>query len=193
MSASFSLAPYFRHLIFFHFMFLVLAIPLVAKANTCPSIYQHSMKKLDSTESYDFCQQLNNKVVLFVNTASQCGFTPQFKQLETLYQEYKAQGLMVVGFPSNDFMQDRGTEKQIAKVCYSNYGVTFPMMEKSKVLGSDANPIYKTLAIQSGKSVGWNFQKYLVNKKGEVVAVFPSNMSPLANDITSVIVTQLKQ
>ncbi|MBP2700433.1 glutathione peroxidase [Photobacterium lucens] len=193
MSVSFSLPFGVRHVFLFHFLLLMLAISLEAKANTCPSIYQHSMKQLDSTENYNFCQQLNNKVVLFVNTASQCGFTPQFKQLEMLYQEYKNQGLMVVGFPSNDFMQDRGTEKQIAKVCYSNYGVTFPMMEKSKVLGKNANPIYKTLAIQSGKSVGWNFQKYLVNKKGEVVAVFPSNMSPIANDITSVIVAELNQ
>lgn len=163
-----------------------------ANASSCPTLYQAPLKKLNSDEYYDFCQQLTGKVVLVVNTASQCGFTPQFKQLEELYKTYKDSGLVVIGFPSNDFKQDRGSEQQTANICYSNYGVTFPMMTKTSVKGSKANSLYKHLIAQSGKSVGWNFQKYLLNKQGQVVGVFPSSLSPTSNEMVAAIKQQLK-
>ncbi|GAM70626.1 glutathione peroxidase family protein [Vibrio sp. JCM 19236] len=94
-------------------------------AFACADILKVSQQKLNSTESIDFCQAFEGKTLLVVNTASQCGFTPQYKQLEALYQKYKQQGLVVVGFPSNDFNQDRGGEDNTAKVCYLDYGVTF--------------------------------------------------------------------
>ncbi|KJF94736.1 glutathione peroxidase [Photobacterium angustum] len=163
-----------------------------ANASSCPTLYQSPLKKLNSDEYYDFCQHLTGKVVLVVNTASQCGFTPQFKQLEELYKTYKDSGLVVIGFPSNDFKQDRGSDQQTANICYSNYGVTFPMMTKTSVKGSKANPLYKLLISQSGKSVGWNFQKYLLNKQGQVVGVFPSSLSPTSNEMVAAIKQQLK-
>lgn len=138
----------------------------LALANTCTEHYQQTMRKLYSQETMNFCDGLFGKTVLVVNTASRCGYTPQFQALENLYQKHKNDDFVVVGFPSNDFFQDGGTEGDTAKVCYLNYGVTFPMMMKSSVKGTQANPLYQHIIADSGISPRWNFYKYLLNGIG---------------------------
>ena len=137
------------------------------------------------------CQQFKGEVLLIVNTASQCGFTPQYKQLEQVYQQYKADGFSVVGFPSNDFKQDRGNEADTAKVCYLDYGVTFPMMERTNIKGETVNPVFQTLAHETGVVPQWNFFKYVIDRKGDVVGVFSSRIEPTDDTIIDMIEKQL--
>jgi len=115
-----------------------------------------------------------------VNTASRCGYTPQYEGLESLYDHYRERGLVVVGFPSNDFGgQEPGSEQQVAEFCQLTYGVNFPMFEKTVVRpGSDTHPFYRALAAASGESPQWNFHKYLLDRDGELVASFPSEVRP---------------
>lgn len=119
------------------------------------------------------------KVLLVVNTASKCGFTPQYEGLEALQQKYASQGFSVLGFPSNDFKgQEPGSEEQIQEFCTLTYGVKFPMFEKVHVIGDQATPLYQSLARDTGTAPGWNFHKYLINRQGKVVASFPSKVTP---------------
>ncbi|WAJ70248.1 glutathione peroxidase [Catenovulum adriaticum] len=151
-----------------------------AKMNkSCPEQLNFKAEKLHSNKTIDFCEQFNGKTLLVVNTASDCGFTPQFKQLEALYEKYKDQGLEVVGFPSNDFFQERTNEKETAEICFVNYGVTFTMLSSSSVKGDDANPFFKNIIKQSGTAPKWNFYKYLLNDKGQVVQSYNSKAEPL--------------
>jgi len=139
------------------------------------TIYQFKVKDLYG-EEFDFAS-LKGKKVIVVNTASKCGLTPQYKDLEALYKQYKDKGLVIVGFPANNFAeQEPGTSKEIATFCQQNYGVSFPMMDKISVKGSDMAPLYKFLTEKSkngveDSEVQWNFQKYLINEKGELVKV----------------------
>lgn len=149
-----------------------------AKAESCPELLNFTMTQLRSTKQLDFCQSLQGKVVLAVNTASNCGYTPQFKGLEALYQKYKDQGLIIVGFPSNDFNQEFDNSEKTANVCYLNYGVTFPMMEKSAVKGPAANDFFQKLIKATGQAPKWNFYKYLIDRKGSTVTAFESNVTP---------------
>jgi glutathione peroxidase len=114
---------------------------------------------------------------LIVNTASFCGYTPQFSGLEKLHKAYKDKGLVVLGFASNDFKQEAKDDKEIANVCFINYGVTFDMFAPIKVTGMSAHPLFKALAAQSNEPI-WNFNKYLVNSEGKVVNYFDSNVTP---------------
>ncbi len=116
--------------------------------------------------------------MLVVNTASYCGFTPQYEGLEALYSKYRDRGLVVLGFPSNDFSQEPGSEKQIADFCYNTYGVKFPMLGKSHVRGSEANPMYALLAKETGTAPKWNFYKYLIGRNGQVVGSYNSKTTP---------------
>ena len=109
---------------------------------SCPEILNGKQRLLNSNEEIELCDEFQGKTLLIVNTASQCGFTPQFEQLEQLHQTYKDEGFTVVGFPSNDFRQDRGSEEQSAKICYLDYGVTFPMMARASLSGPNANPVF---------------------------------------------------
>jgi len=149
-----------------------------AKTFPCPPILQFESKPLQGATPVDFCEAYAGKVILAVNTASQCGYTPQFKGLESLYQEFKGRGLVVLGFPSNDFKQEHDNPEQTAQVCYVNYGVTFPMFARGPVTGEAANPFFKELARQTGVIPQWNFQKYVVNRAGKVLKAFLSNVSP---------------
>ncbi|MEI6335010.1 MAG: glutathione peroxidase [Methylococcaceae bacterium] len=148
------------------------------KAEPCSSLLNYKANQLRSKEALDFCKAFQGKVVLAVNTASNCGYTPQFKGLEALYQKYKDQGLVVVGFPSNDFNQEFDESEKTAKVCYINYGVTFPMVEKSAVSGTEANTFFKQLLQVTGQAPEWNFYKYLIARDGSTVTAFASNETP---------------
>ena len=134
-------------------------------------------------EPVDLASQ-RGKVLLIVNTASECGFTPQFKGLEQLWEDYGPRGLVVIGFPSNEFGgQDPGSNDQIASFCEMNYGVSFPMMEKIKVNGSDAHPLWKFLksekpGILGIEAIKWNFTKFLVGRDGQVVKRYAPNDAP---------------
>lgn len=150
-----------------------------------PSVYDFSARSIDGREVP--LAQYKDKVLLIVNTASKCGFTPQYAGLEQLYQQYKDRGLMILGFPCNQFgAQEPGTEQDIAQFCELNYGVSFPMFAKIDVNGADAHPLYKFLKDQKGGLLGgigldairWNFTKFLVNRNGEVVRRFAPSTTP---------------
>ncbi len=149
-----------------------------AGAEPCSDLLNYKASKLRSSEELDFCQAFQGKVVLAVNTASNCGYTPQFKGLEALYQKYKAQGLVVVGFPSNDFNQEFDAAEKTAKVCFINYGVTFPVLEKSVLKGSSANVFFQKLIKATGQAPEWNFYKYLIARDGSSVEAFSSDVTP---------------
>ncbi|MDN3653639.1 glutathione peroxidase [Thalassotalea ponticola] len=158
----------------------------------CPAFLDHRVQRLNSSKTVDICQQFAGKTFLIVNTASNCGFTPQFKGLEALYQQYKDRGLVILGFPSDDFFQEEDDEKDTAKVCYVNYGVTFPMFSTVSVRGDDAHPIFSYLAEQTAAPY-WNFYKYLVSADGNTVERFNSKMAPDAKELTSAIEKQLNR
>ncbi len=131
---------------------------------------------------------LKGKKVLVVNTASACGYTPQFGLLEELYEEFGDDGLVIMGFPSNDFgAQDPGTNDEIAAFCQMNYGVTFPMMEKIHVIGENTHPLYKWLKEQSKSEVKWNFHKFLIDEDGNVIKDFAHSVEPNSPEIVSLI------
>ena len=144
-----------------------------AAASACPAGLHFNFLRLQDEKPQDLCQY-SGKVVVIVNTASYCGFTPQYKSLEALYSRYKDRGLVVLGFPSNDFSQEPGNNAQIADFCENTYGVKFPMFAKSHVSGADANALYVELAAQSGQKPHWNFHKYILNRQGKVDASYPS-------------------
>lgn len=148
-----------------------------ATPSSCPAILQHTFARLQDEKPQALCQYAG-KVVLVVNTASFCGFTPQYKGLEALDQKYRSKGLVVLGFPSNDFAQESGSNKEIADFCKSTFGVKFPMFTKSSVRGPDANPLFKELAQVSGTTPKWNFYKYLIARDGKVVESYSSLTSP---------------
>lgn len=151
--------------------------PSSAAAPACPALLQHSFPRLQDEKPQALCQYAG-KVVLVVNTASFCGFTPQYKGLEALDSKYRARGLVVLGFPSNDFAQEAGSNKEIADFCESTFGVKFPMFAKSSVRGPEANPLFKQLAQLSGTTPKWNFYKYLIGRDGKVVDAYSSLTSP---------------
>jgi glutathione peroxidase len=138
-------------------------------------------------------KQYAGQVLLIVNTASKCGYTPQYEGLEALHQRYAPQGFAVLGFPSNDFKgQEPGSEKEIQEFCTLTYGVKFPMFEKVAVTGDNATPLYKSLAQSTGTAPGWNFHKYLIGRDGRVVANFPSKVKPDDPAVIEAIERELK-
>lgn len=143
----------------------------------CPALLQKRFDRLQDEKPQDLCQYAG-RVLLVVNTASFCGFTKQYTGLEALDQRYRARGFTVLGFPSNDFSQEKGSNAEIAEFCESTFGVKFPMFVKSAVRGSDANPLFRELAAQTGTTPKWNFYKYLVGRDGRVVKAFSSVTAP---------------
>ena len=164
-------------------VFISFSLLLIAASNSwanCADYLNVDLEVLRSKKTVNICQDYANKPLLIVNTASQCGYTSQFKGLEKLHQTYKDQGLIVLGFPSNSFKQELDNKEEIAKVCYVNYGVTFQMLSDVSVKGDDAHPIFKELAQQSNEP-SWNFNKYLIDKNGNVVEHFGSTTKPDSN------------
>lgn len=154
----------------------------------------HEVKSLTG-ETVDL-GDYDGKVVLVVNTASKCGATPQYGPLEELYKKHKDDGLVVIGFPCNEFgSQEPGTSEQIAEFCEANYGVTFPMMSKVNVNGKDASPVFKDLTAFEGDSgpVRWNFEKFLISKEGKVVGRFRTQTQPDSEEVVSAIDAELKK
>jgi glutathione peroxidase len=142
-------------------------------------LLDRSFRQLAGKETVNLQETYGGQVLLVVNTASKCGFTPQYEGLEAMYAKYKDQGFAVLGFPSNDFMgQEPGSEEEIQEFCTLTYGVKFPMFEKVQVRGSGATPLYAELAEATGEAPGWNFHKYLIDRDGKVVASFGSRTKP---------------
>lgn len=156
---------------------LLLMVGSLSAHAACPEYLDQSMRKLHSKAEVNLCSAFEGKPLLLVNTASHCGYTPQFKGLEAVYQQYKDQGLVVVGFASDDFRQEDDDEAKAADICYVNYGVTFTMLAPSQVRGDNANPVFQELARQT-QAPSWNFNKYLVDAQGRVVEHFGSNIKP---------------
>jgi glutathione peroxidase len=149
----------------------------------CPPLLDRKVPNLQD-EAVSLCQ-FQGKVLLIVNTASECGYTPQYEGLEKLYRRYRDRGLVVLGFPANDFGgQEPGSNKQIAEFCQVNYGVSFPVFAKSSVVGANANAVFRELAATTGSAPRWNFHKYLVDRSGAPVASFATRVEPLDPKLT---------
>ncbi len=155
---------------------------------------------LGSVQDIDGAQQALSsymgKVVLVVNTASRCGYTPQYEGLEALYNEYASKGFVVLGFPSNDFRQELANDGAVKTFCSTNYGVTFPLFARTSVIGPDANPLFAALAKEPGEvgaPPGWNFTKYLLNRAGVPVVRWDSNVEPGTPEMTRAIEALLAQ
>jgi glutathione peroxidase len=169
---------------------------MAAPTTTDPSVYDFTLPSIDGQPMplADF----KGKVALLVNVASQCGFTPQYTALEALYQRYKAQGFVILGFPANNFgAQEPGTNEEIKTFCSTKYSVTFPLYAKVSVKGADQTPLYgyltrKAEASQSG-DIQWNFTKFLVDRNGRVVARFEPGVTPDSPEMSSEIEKRLKQ
>ncbi len=148
------------------------------------ALLDQNFRRLASTEEVNLCEAYSGKVVLVVNTASKCGNTPQYDGLEKLYEEYGDEGLVVLGFPSNDFFgQEPGAEKEIQEFCRLTYGVKFPMFEKTSVKKKDAHPFFVALANSSGTYPKWNFHKYLIGRNGDLITNFSPRTQPYDKDL----------
>lgn len=158
-----------------------------ASDSQCPALLDHQFPRLQDEKPVSLCT-FKGQVLLVVNTASYCGFTGQYEELEQLQRQYSTKGFNVLGFPSNDFgQQEPKSNKEIANFCTNTFGVKFPMFAKSSVKGELANPLYKQLTKASGEQPGWNFHKYLIDRNGKVVGTFKSGVSPQSPEITQAI------
>jgi len=164
------------------FLMLVLALAwLPVTAQACPSLLDHRYTSLQG-KAVNLCE-FANRPVLVVNTASKCGYTPQFEKLEALYKQYRGRGLVILGFPSSDFNQELATNKEVADFCKLTYFIDFPMVEKSSVRGAAASPLYRQLAAATGEAPRWNFHKYLIAPDGKTVFSFDTRVEPDAPEI----------
>jgi len=159
---------------------MALAVSMAGAASAADgALLDRDYRPLAGKEPVNLDRAYGGKVLLVVNTASKCGYTPQYEGLEALNQELSGRGFAVLGFPSNDFKgQEPGSEAQIQEFCTLTYGVKFPMFEKVHVVGAEATPLYQDLTRLTGVAPGWNFHKYLVARDGKVVAQFPSKVTP---------------
>ena len=169
----------------------VFAVAIASAAEACPAFLNQEYRKLHSSEGVNLCKLVAGKPMLIVNTASHCGFTPQFKGLEEAYQKYKARGLVVVGFSSDDFNQEAKDEAEAATMCFINYGVKFTMLAPQHVRGPEANPVFKELARQT-QEPKWNFNKYLVTADGKVAQYFGSDVTPDSQQFNQAVEKLLK-
>jgi glutathione peroxidase len=167
------------------FAFLLMAAPSFSQQKK--SFYDFTVQDISGNPFQ--LSALKGKKVLVVNTASKCGFTPQYADLEKLYEEYKNKNFVIIGFPANDFLnQEPGSNQEIQEFCQRNYGVTFPMMSKISVKGKDMNPVYKWLTSKElngemDSNVSWNFQKYMIDETGKLVGMVPPKETPYSEKI----------
>lgn len=168
---------------------ILLTVSQMANA-ACSELYNHQFTTLQGSK-INLCDY-QDKPIIVVNTASKCGFTPQFESLEGLYSKYKDKGLLVIGFPSNDFRQELSDDKQIGDFCKQTYAVKFPMITKTSVSGAHANPFYKQLAAKTGQAPSWNFFKYVILPGGKEVYAYSSDVKPDAAEIMGKIKPVLK-
>lgn len=171
-------------------LLVLLGLKKVEAAESLPSFFTLHASAIDG-KPVDL-STYKDKVVLVVNVASKCGFTKQYKGLEELYQKYKDRGLVILGFPSNDFGgQEPGTNSDIKKFCSLNFGVTFPLFEKGPVTGKEIQPVFKFLTVDAGPSAGgpvlWNFEKFLIDRNGKLIDRFRSPTAPMDKKITGAI------
>jgi glutathione peroxidase len=173
---------------------MILAFAVGASSSTAPatkSIYEFTMKNIDGKDVS--LGNYKGKVILLVNVASECGNTPQYKDLEALYVKYKERGLVILGFPANNFgEQEPGTDAEIKKFCTSTYNVTFPMFSKISVKGDDQHPLYRFVTSKEtdpefAGEVKWNFQKYLISREGKILAKFAPRLNPASDEVTAAI------
>jgi len=182
-NAMWSFKDHMTKLVFF--IFLLSGLNAVADNSkidnqstlTCPSILNQNVLRLQDEKPQNLCQY-SGRVVLVVNTASYCGFTPQYKGLEALYDKYKGDGLVVLGFPSNDFSQEPDNNQQIADFCENTFGVKFPMFTKTAVKGENASKLFKELSAATKTTPKWNFYKYLISRDGQKIKSFSSMTGP---------------
>jgi glutathione peroxidase len=163
-----------------------------ASATACPALLQHSFARLQDGKLQSLCQY-SGRVLLVVNTASYCGYTGQFEGLEALNARYAPKGLVVLGFPSNDFRQEDPDAKKTAEVCFNTYGVKFPMFTDTRVRGRQAHPLFAELAKRTGAQPSWNFNKYLVGRDGQTLAHFESMVAPDSRQMIAALEKALAQ
>lgn len=172
---------------------ILIGLLMVGQRVMAQGLLDQNYRALAGKTAVNLKEAYGGDVILVVNTASKCGFTPQYEGLEALQRKYAARGFTVLGFPSNDFMgQEPGEEAQIKEFCTLTYGVKFPMFEKVHVKGDEATPLYRELAKATGASPGWNFHKYLIARDGTVVANFPSKVKPDDAALVAAIERELK-
>jgi glutathione peroxidase len=162
-----------------------------AAATSCPAWLNHDFRKLHSSDTVNICKDFAGKPLLIVNTASHCGFTPQFKGLQEVYEKYKGRGLELIGFASDDFNQEDKSEENAAEICYVNYGVKFTMLSPTHVKGAEVNPVFAEL-IKQQKAPNWNFNKYFVKADGKVENHFSNTVTPESQQFTAAVESLLK-
>ena len=174
-------------------MFSLLASStLIAKE--CSELLDFNVRTLNDNKEINLCEEYQGKVLLVVNTASRCAYTDQYDSLEKLYSQFQDRGLVVLGFPSNDFgHQEPGTEREIKDFCRLTYGVDFPMFGKTRVTSRNADPFYRKLGEVSGEYPQWNFHKYLIDSEGVLVSNYKSAIDPLDKRVVNDIETELKR
>lgn len=166
----------------------------VYAASNCAELLDYRLRLIDAQREVHLCEEYKGKVVLVVNTASRCAFTPQYKGLERLYREKRDQGLVILGFPSNDFgNQEPGGEKSIMQFCKLKYDVEFPMFKKIRVRGDQAHPFYKALTAAADSSPKWNFHKYLIGRDGRLIDDYSSFRSPDGSTVRSAVERALQE
>lgn len=186
-----------------HFFFLVLLasglLPMSTSAQTqprtasCPALLQHTFTRLQDDAPQNLCQYAG-KVVLVVNTASYCGYTRQYEGLEALYAKYEKRGLVILGFPANNFgQQEPGNARQIADLCFNTYGVKFPMFNKTDVVGPQRNALYAQLFQATKAAPQWNFHKYLIGRDGTQVQSYASAVEPMGRELGAAIEAALQR
>ena len=167
-------------------LFILTLLTSSFNAFTCSDLLNTNLRVLDSDDNKNLCEY-SGKVVLVVNVASRCGYTPQYAALQRVYSKYKDDGFVVIGIPSRDFKQEFSEEAKVAEFCSTEYGVDFPMFATAKVTGENAHPFYKKLIAASGKEPRWNFAKYLIDRNGEVVDHYKSRVTPESEKLVSAI------
>lgn len=173
--------------------FMLILVSVEVSASECSKLLDFDVRTLNEKTTVNLCEAYQGKVILVVNTASKCAYTDQYESLERLYNQYKDEGLVVLGFPSNDFgQQEPGNEYQIKSFCRMTYGVKFPMFAKTRVSERYAGPFYSELARAAGTYPKWNFHKYLIDRNGQLVADYASAIDPLKEPLIGEIKKQIK-